>query len=159
MHSNIINFLRAHKSERVEDILEKVIDLASSNSNGLGKAYIKDSDGPIAVKCGYFKRWMPLVGTRAVEFGIKKSSLSGLNSICKEGSSHWTKQNSTAKNSMNDLLSNVENGSLAAENISAEREKIETARLKIEPTESGFETKEEVIEYLKMEGFEVLEQG
>lgn len=109
-YTNIVELLQANEDCLVGDILPQVVELASAKAGGGGKAttFHKDADGTVrAIRCFYFGKWMdPAV----VEFGKKASSTTGLNSMCKEGVSHWTKQQRAAKAAKEQLLADVAAG-------------------------------------------------
>ncbi|PIR06648.1 MAG: hypothetical protein COV55_02740 [Candidatus Komeilibacteria bacterium CG11_big_fil_rev_8_21_14_0_20_36_20] len=151
----IVDLLNSNKDAKVSDVIDQVVELVSAKSSRgeVGGNFIKDNDGnTIAIKCYYFKRWMPLVGESAVEFGTKVRTATGFNSMCKEGVSHWTKQQREAKNANAELLNKVANGDIAPENILAEQAKIEETRKSIVDTDLGFASAEEINTYLENEG-------
>lgn len=158
----IISVLAANMTATVEDIFEEVQALAAAKTGGgtagpkALRTAIKDVNGNVvAVQCYYFKRWMPLVGDEAVEFGAKKGTATGLNSMCKEGVKHWTAQQSAFKKATANILVEVEEGILDPADISARRAELEAAKNEIAETTLGFETIEEVREYLLDNGVEL----
>lgn len=159
-YRDIVELLENNKTETVANILPQVIELASAKSGGSkgAQVYLKDTAGnPAAILCYYFKRWMPLVGDLQVEFGKKASTAHGLNTMCKEGMSNWTRQQNEAKKATMDILNRVRSGELAPEGIEAEEARIEEGRKAIVPTDLGFETKEDVVAYLADNGVELAE--
>jgi len=151
----IIEFLEKNQDKKVKSVLEAVIAMASTKGRGASEAgqathtFIKDTSGAtVAMLCYYYKRWMPLVGPDAVEVGAKASAASGLSSMCKLGTSLWTKQQATAKKAVTQLLLDVEAGTLAPSDIGAAKERIEEVRKQIEPTNMGFLNEEDVRAYL-----------
>ena len=68
----------------------------------------KDDDGYVThVFCYYHKEWEDVT---EVEYGAKLSNkTTGLNTMCKEGVSNWTKQQSVAKKAKVQLLDDVAN--------------------------------------------------
>ena len=152
----IVDLLQENKDLKVNKVLDRVLELASTNRSAAGSTYIMNTVGePVAILCYYFKRWMPLVGEQQVEFSVKKNTSTGLNSMCKEGNSLWTKQQRVAKQKTSDLLNLVAEGTIKYDSVRDEQAKIESARKEIEATELGFETKEEVIDYLVDNGVEL----
>ena len=85
---------------------------------------------------------------RVVEFGKKATSPTGMNNMCKEGVSNWTKQQRDVKAQEAALLSRVTSGNLAVEDIPAEQERIAEEAKIVAPREDayGFETLEECLE-------------
>lgn len=160
-YTDIVNFLEANKEATVADVLEDVIAMASAKTarSTAGSTYLMDTEGnPVAIFCYYFKRWMPLVGDDAVEFGAKKNTATGYNPMCKEGVSNWSKQQREAKAANEGLVDRIASGTLAVEDIRGEQEAIEEARKQIIETDLGFETKDEVIAYLEDLGLELANQ-
>lgn len=156
-YQDIVTLLEQNKDAKVKTILDQVIEMASGKSTrAAGSTAIRDTkNNVVAVFDYYFKRWMPLVGDAAVEFGAKASSPTGLNSMSKEGVSNWTRQQRVAKQENADLLNKVAAGEVAPENIPAEQAKIEERRQMIAETDKGFENKEDVLAYLNKAGVEV----
>lgn len=153
----IVELLQANEGAKVSKILPQIIELASAKTaRSEGANFIKNEAGEtVAIFDYYFKRWMPLVGEKAVEFGAKAKTATGFNTMCKEGVSLWTKQQREAKNALNALLGKVASGEVAATDIAAEQEKIENTRKEIAPTELGFATIDEVNAYLAENGVTV----
>lgn len=154
----IMDLLNANPDKKVSKILEAAIALCSaktSRASGVS-SFIADASGAtVAIFDYYFKRWMPLVGENAVEFGAKKNTTTGFNPMSKEGVSNWTKQQRVAKTAQTELLTRVAAGEVAPTDIGDVQATIEAERKAIAETESGFATKEEVIAYLNENGVSV----
>ncbi len=144
----IVTILQANEDAAVSDVLPTIIELASAKTgSGGGKAstFHKNEDGEVVgIFCYYHKLWMD---PRVEEFGTKTSSPTGLNNMCKDGVSKWTKQQREAKNAEANLLNRVAAGEVAVEDIAAEQEAIAEAAKEIVPLENGygFETLEELL--------------
>lgn len=114
--------LHAHlESLKDKKLTQKVLDnitalfLATKNSNGSGSrttAYYDDNRNLIAVYCYYHKKW-ELV--EHIEFGKKAGTKTGLNTMCKEGVSMWTKANRDKTKNKDALLSKFASSELTAE--------------------------------------------
>lgn len=152
--------MEADPKVRVSAVMEEVEALASAKSgSGGGKAttFHRDAAGSIvAVKCYYHNLWMD---PRVAEFGEKKSSASGFNSMCKDGMSKWTKQNAAAKKAREELLLKVQNSEIAAGDIATHLEQIDAERAAVIAREDGygFATLEECLADSKARGLEVAE--
>lgn len=151
----IMEHLNENLNKKVSDVIEAITAMASTKTGGKkggtsgASTFLKDVAGnTVAIFDYYFKRWMPLVGEQAVEFGAKASAASGYSSMSKEGTSLWTKQQAEAKKAMSQILVDVESGNLEIAEIAAKKEEIEATRKKIAETNLGFATLEEVKEYL-----------
>lgn len=145
----IVELLQANQDTTVADILPQIVELTAAKTGaGGGKAstfHRNDAGDVIAVKCYYHGLWMHVA---AVEFGEKKSSASGLNSMSKDGTSKWTKQNAGAKKAKEALLTRVAEGEITANDLPSELKRIEEERAAIIPMEGeyvGFETLEECL--------------
>ena len=144
-YQEIVAFLEENRNSKVSTILDGVIELASAKVGG-GRAtenVLRDAENNvIAVFCYYHKRYEPVAD---VEYGKKATSSTGLNSMCKEGTSNWTKQQRVAKKAGEELLDQVMNGELAAEDLEAARGEISKAKDVIVAREDGigFETLDE----------------
>ena len=95
----IIALLEANLGTTAEELLPQAVALAEAKvgGGGGGKAstFHRNEAGDVtAVFCYYFKKWFK---PSEVEFGAKKNSASGLNSMCKVGLSAWNKQQAALK--------------------------------------------------------------
>jgi len=139
----LVNLLESNKDKKVSAILDQVTALASAKSGGGGESnFIKDAKGVVThIFCYYHKKWEPVhadghgdapvpgkPGTGHCEYGKKANTPTGLNTMCKIGTSMWTKQQREAKNASVKMLDDVQSGALKPTGIKAEQEKIEKAR-------------------------------
>lgn len=150
--TEVYEFLTQNQDKKVKEILPMLTQLMSSKNQEC--TYLADDDGNIiAVHCYYHKKW-ELVDF--IEYGKKNSTATGLNTMCKEGTRMWTKQQNEAKKQKEILLAKVAAGTLNTEQLAAELRKIESERHKIEPLPDSFnrytyETKEEALKaYTKL---------
>lgn len=151
-YQEIVAVLEANKDKKVSQVFDQVVALASAKTARAagGTTFIKDKAGKtVAILDYYFKRWMPLVGDKAVEFGAKANTSTGFNSMSKAGVSEWTKRERVAKTANVDLLGKVAKGEIKPSDIPAEQAKIEQARKAIMKTDQGFATMDELVKYLK----------
>lgn len=149
----LVEYLQRNLKAKVSDVIEEVVALASTKTRAAGTGasttLIKDAEGNVvAILDYYFKRWMPLVGDAAVEFGKKVSSASGYSSMSKAGTSLWTKQQQEAKKAITNILVEVEEGALEISAIAERKAEIEATRKEIAETDLGFATQEECVAYL-----------
>lgn len=159
----LIALMQANQDAKVSAIMDEAVAIASTKSRGAKKGTsvrtaIRGADNEVlAIRDYYFQRWMPLVGDAAVEFGTKKGSSTGYNSMSKEGLSNWTKQQAAAKKALDQILTDVESGDLDPSDISDRKAEIEAARKEVVATDLGFATLEEAQEYLIAEGYDLSE--
>ena len=151
---DLVAFLEENKDKKIKSVLPQILVMASAKSGGGGggaTTFHKDDKGNVvAVKCYYHGKWM---SPNVVEFGAKASSPTGLNSMCKDGVSKWTKQQRDAKKAKDQLLSDVASGEVEASTLTKALEKIEKTRATIAPFDAtddvdagyGFETAEECV--------------
>ena len=138
-YKDIVDLMEANVDAVVADILPAVIELAAAKTgSGGGKATVfeRDEEGEVvAIRCYYHKLWMD---PRVVEFGKKATSPTGMNNMCKDGVSKWTKQQREIKNAEADILNKVADGELAVADIAAEQARIAEEAARIEPREDGY---------------------
>lgn len=132
----IIDFLETNKDSKVKTVMEGVVALCSAKAGGGGATtFIKDASGKTThVFCYYHKKWEE-VGP--CEYGAKASSPTGFNSMCKIGTSEWTKQQRQAKNASTALLAKVASGEVSPGDIGKHQADIEAAKAVIVPRTDG----------------------
>ncbi len=144
----IASLLAANPAATCEEIYPQFEALASAKVGGGGAgvtSFHKDKDGNVLIaRCSYHGKYFH---TAAVEFGAKASSASGLNTMCKDGMSKWTKQLATFKKSKEQLLTDVSSGEVKAGDIEAIVVELEAKREEIVAIEgiAGFDTLEDAI--------------
>lgn len=133
---DLIDYLKQNENSKVKTILDGAIELASAKSGGGGSSNIRRNDaGEVThIFCYYHKKWEDI---SVVEFGKKATSPTGLNNMCKEGTSQWTKQHREAKKAKEALLLQVAAGEVAPEDIAKVSADIDAAREEIVPREDG----------------------
>lgn len=158
---DLVNFLEENADKKVKTILDDVIAMCAPKAGGGGgnaATFHRDENGNVvAVRCYYHGLWMD---PSIVPFGTKANSASGLNSMCKDGMSKWTKQQRVAKNAKDKLLADVASGEVPAEQLPKLLQDIEDARGAVEPIDGnyqGFETLEECLAFSEANpGFELV---
>lgn len=157
-YTEIVEVLQENPDSLVRDILPSIIEIASAKAGGGGSSattFHKNEDGVVtAVKCYYHGLWM---SPEAVEFGKKASSATGLNSMCKEGVSNWTKQQRTAKAAQSELLVSLAAGDVDQADLAQLMHDIEEAKEATYEREDGygFATLEECLEDNAANGYTV----
>lgn len=148
-YAAIVEFLEQNVEATVSEVIENVREMAAAKTgSGGGKATTFHRDEAtgevVAIKCYYHGLWMD---PRVADFGVKKTSASGFNSMCKDGSSKWNKQQAAVKKADAEILGRVADGTLRPDRIAAEQEKIKVEAKKVVPREDGygFATLEECI--------------
>ncbi len=132
----------------IDDIANKF--LATKNSNGSGSrttAYYGADRNLVAVYCYYHKQW-ELV--KHIEYGQKAGTKTGLNTMCKEGVSAWTKQNRQKSKAKDELLAQYTAGSIDSDAFKEALTALD-APFTIEPhsdEEHSFATLEALEQYL-----------
>jgi hypothetical protein len=142
-YESIVELLEANKHKKVSTIMPEILELVSGKTNK--HTFHKDEEGNvIAIFCYYHKCW-ELVSE--VEYGKKASSAHGLNNMCKEGVSLWTKQQRRAKVAKEELLAKVASGEVEPSALPVELQAIEDERIKIveQDTRVGFATLDEAL--------------
>lgn len=157
----IADLLEANKGKTVSDILGSFYELAKAQVNRtVGAVAVYDNKGKVVGLYDYFlKRWLPLVGEKAVEFGPKAGTSTGYQGMSKLALSAYTSQQRIAKNAELELLPQVIAGTVKPEEIPAKQAEIEAARTatptvvkdgetEIQVASLGFATMDELKSYL-----------
>lgn len=127
----IVEFLQANEGKKVSSIMAEVLAMAESKKQG--STFIEDADGNVlAIYCYYHKQWEILA---EVEYGSKANSTTGYNTMCKVGTSMWTKKQRDAKKAKSELLDNVANGNISPADIKGHQDDIEANRLTMDTTD------------------------
>ena len=128
---SLVNLLEANKNKKVESILAEVIAMAELKKRD--STVMKDKDGKVvAIFCYYHKQWELL---KDVPYGSKASSASGYNTMCKVGTSKWTKAQADAKKSKDDVLTGVMNGEIDPADVKIKLAEVEVKRLEVDSTD------------------------
>lgn len=135
---DLIKFLEDNSASKVKTIMPTVIELCSAKSGG-GKGgaqtFLKNAAGEVThIFCYYHKMWEEV---QPDMFGTKSTSPTGLSNMCKEGTSHWTKQFREAKKESEALLDKVSTGEIDPTDIKGLKADIEANRAVVIPREDG----------------------
>ena len=141
------SFLEANKDKKVSTVMDQVTEMCTARgAGGATTSIVRNESGEVVgVLDYYFKKWLPV---KFVEFGAKAGSASGLNTMCKLGTSLWTKQQRDFKKAKEDLLAAVAAGEVQPTEIQDHLDKLEQNRQRIEPfpiPELAFDTEEELL--------------
>lgn len=151
VYQEVNALLEANKNSLVADLMPQLRALMSAKVGGssIGATHLKDEEGNvIAVYCYYHKKW-ELVANHI--YGAKVGTTTGLNSMCKLGVNQWTTQQRVAKKAKEDLLTKLQSGEIAVEDLASEQEAIEEQRNAIVYSEAypmAYDTLEELKESL-----------
>lgn len=122
---------------------------ASKKSNGSGSSstayFDPETRELVAVFCYYHKRW-ELVSS--IEYGKKAGTKTGLNTMCKEGTSAWTKANRKLQKAKDELTQKLLKNELSHEEFNTQYHEISFG---IEPhsnEEHSFATLDELLAYV-----------
>ena len=103
--AEVFAVLDANKNKKVNTIMPQLVELMSKATNAVAETTRYDADGQLThVFCYYHKVWE---GTSECEYGSKKNTKSGLNTMCKIGVSNWTKQQRAKKKAESELLTKL----------------------------------------------------
>ena len=119
--------LLANEDKKVKTIMPDAIELMSAKGAGGGASSVhRAEDGSVlAILDYYFKKWLPV---EFVEYGAKANSASGLNTMCKLGTSLWTKQQREFKKGKENLLELVAAGEVLPTEIQDKLDELEAER-------------------------------
>ncbi len=144
----ICSLIAANPALTCEEIYPQVEALASAKVGGGGSSvtsFHKDDEGNVVVaRCAYHDKYFL---TSEVEFGKKASSASGLNTMCKDGTSKWTTQLSKFKKAKEQLLTDVGAGDVEATDIASITLELEAKRNEVVAMDdfTGYDTLEDAI--------------
>lgn len=138
--TGIVELLEANTDALVSDVLDQVRELAAAKTGaGGGKASTfhrdENTGEVVAIKCYYHGLWMD---PRVAEFGAKKTSASGFNSMCKDGQSKWSKQQAQLKKADQEILQAVASGEMDPANIADAQAEAKEAAKAVIPREDGY---------------------
>lgn len=143
--SKVLTILEDNSNKKVSSIIELIKELEEVKSMRQ-KTYIMTKENePFAIFCYYHKHWELVDET---EYGLKSSSKTGLNTMCKLGTNKWTKQQKDAKKQEAELLQKVIDQSCTIEEAETLKQDIETNRQVIDNESSVGYTFEEITELL-----------
>ena len=137
----VVELLELHREEIVKDIFPAILELVTAKSP-LKVTYHHEGE-LVAIYCYYHKQWELL---SEVEYGAKKSSKTGFNTMCKKGVSHWTKQQRVGKKANADLLTGVATGAIEPALLPVELARIEEEKKAIVLDVVGYDTEDELLE-------------
>lgn len=124
--NEIIAYLNDNENKKVSTVKNELINMISEltkRKTGPAQTHIRDANNEvIAIFCYYHKKWEIL---EHAEYGLKKHSTHGFNTMCKEGVSRWTKQNNKRKQIGNIILEELSSGILNAESIALRKQELE----------------------------------
>lgn len=129
----LYTFLEDNKSKKVSTLLPQLIEMMQKKNNASGQAntFVKDEDGNVThIYCYYHKKWEDVT---VAEYGSKKGTSTGLNTMCKEGVSNWTKQQRTKKQAEAGLLTKVISGEILPQDLPGYQEELAEAAKVIVP--------------------------
>lgn len=107
--------LEANKNKKVSTVLPQLVELMSKSTNAVAETTRYDEDGKLThVYCYYHKEWEDIT---ECEYGAKKNTKSGLNTMCKVGVSNWTKQQRAKKKAESELLVKLASGDIKVEDL------------------------------------------
>lgn len=152
-YQEIHAFLEANKDKKISSVFPQLVELMSAQRASAENTAMRDASGNVvAILDSYSGKWAALVGSKAVEFGVKANTSTGLNPMSKAHLNQWSKQQTAAKKASNDLLMQVAKGEVAPADIPAKLEAIDAERKTVVDLGEGFANQEKLIEYLTKEG-------
>ena len=133
------------ENRRVKTILPQLLALMQRKNNASGQAntFLKDDAGNVvAIYCYYHKLWEDV---EVADYGSKKNTATGLNTMCKQGVSSWTKQQRQKKQEQAVLLDQLVSGEIERDDVvTLQTEIIEVSKvIKPRDDEHGFTSTED----------------
>lgn len=122
-----------NKNKKVATMLPQLIEMMQKKNNASGQAntFMKDDEGNVThIFCYYHKKWEDVT---VAEYGSKKGTSTGLNTMCKDGVSNWTKQQRVKKQQEAGLLTKIISGEILPEDLPTEQAKLAEESKVIKP--------------------------
>ena len=134
--------LNENENRKVKTILPQILELVSTKKANSTHLY-NDEGRLIGIFCYYHKKWEAI---DEHDYGLKKHSKSGYNSMCKVGVNNWTKQTKIAKLAKEALLGKVASGELEVCDIKLAESMIDEERaIIIESDLESWDNTDEII--------------
>ena len=136
-YEELYAFLLDNKRKKIATVMPELLEIMArkKNSSGSANTHLKNDKGEVyAIYCYYHKKWELLSD---VEYGKKANSTTGLNTMCKEGTSHWYKQRRNKDKAEKEMLAMLSNGDLLPTDIANEQKRIEEESKIIVPRDDG----------------------
>lgn len=131
VYEELVQLLESNKDVKVKTILDKVYLLCESKKPTT--THLCDKEGNVvAIFCYYHKQWELL---SEVEYGSKANSTTGFNTMCKIGTSKWTKAQRDADKAKSQMLADVASGKVEPSSILKLSEDIEASRKVMDTTD------------------------
>ena len=112
-------------------IMPDILTLIQGKASGSATTFRKDEEGNVTyVYCYYHKKWEPV---EHIAYGKKANTATGLNTMCKEGVSAWSKQQRVYNKAKHDLLEQVADQTIEANALPGLLMQLEEARKAIIP--------------------------
>lgn len=157
-YQELHDFLAANKDKKVSAIFDQAVEFMSAQRMSAENTAIRNEKGEVvAILDSYSRKWAALVGSKAVEFGVKANTSTGLNPMSKAHLNQWNKQQTAAKKAGSELLTLVAKGEVKPTEIEAKLAEIEEQRKAVVDLGEGFESKEKLVAYLQKEGVKLNE--
>lgn len=129
----LIELLEANSNKKISTLLPDIIAMCEAKQ--ASKTFILDPEGNVSqVFCYYHKQWEDVT---KMPYGAKKSSASGLNSMCKVGYNQWSKQQRDFKKQKEELLQKVADGEIESGELSSILDELEVQRTSIVPLDQA----------------------
>jgi hypothetical protein len=121
----LVAFLEANSGKKVSAILDELKGMCSAKTT-MKSTVRRDSEGNVThVYCYYHKKWEDIT---VAEYGKKSKTASGLNTMCKEGTNCWTKQQRIYKAKMAEIADAMLDGKMSPEEAREAKAEAEAAK-------------------------------
>lgn len=132
----VLNIL--HNNDNIKDAISLIEELDIKKQ----KNYLLDSQNkPFAIFCYYHKKWELVSETK---YGVKNSSKTGLNTMCKVGTNKWNIQRKESIRAKSELLVQLMDNLIKQEDIKQLNDEIDRAKdqINLENYTGGYSLKE-----------------
>lgn len=151
VYEAVVQLLEANTTLTVAEVLDEVKALCAaktggnSGTGGNARTHRRDAEGNVThIQDYYDKLWKDV---RVADFGAKKGSPTGLNTMTKESVSNWNAMKKAEAKVADQVLQEVISGELAQDRIEDRKaELLESATVIVAPSDGyGFATLEEAL--------------
>lgn len=127
---SIYNIIEIHKDKFSKTLYKQLVDECTSRV--LTQTFRTNDEGTLEIFCWYHKEWED---TEIIAYGSKKGTKTGLNTFCKQGVSHWTKQQREFKHGKEMLIEQLMSGDIEQDDLPELMGKLEAKSKVVHPYE------------------------
>lgn len=159
-YEKLVTLLEENQDKMVEAIMPEVYRVTARSSRKQNSV-LHDTDGnPVAIRCQFFRKWFPLVGTEASErfsFAPRSHRNSGYAAECREAAKEIARQRRQREKRKKELTDKIVAGELNPQEFAQQMKTLETlpGPEAYEGDVPGFDDAAECRAYLDLHGVDL----